>query len=57
MKDREVDELYNQIIFDLDTLRIEQTSIDEPQESFKLLKLLSEIKENINDRFNEARGS
>lgn len=57
MKDREVDELYNQIIFDLDTLRIEQTSIDEPQESFKLLKLLSEIKENINDRFNEARGN
>lgn len=57
MKDREVDELYNQIIYDLDTLRIEQTSIDEPQESFKLLKLLSEIKENINNRFNEARGS
>lgn len=56
MKDREVDELYNQIIYDLDTIRIEQTSIDEPQESFKLLKLLSEIKENVNNRFNEVRG-
>lgn len=56
MKDAEVNELYNNIIFDLDTIRIEQTSIDDPQKSFELLKLLNEIKGNIDNRFNEKRG-
>lgn len=51
-----IDELYNEIIFDLDTIRIEQTSINDPNESFKVLKLLYEIQENINNRFNETRG-
>ena len=56
MKDSELDNLYGNIIFDLDTIRIEQTSIDDPSKSFEILKLLHEIKENINDRFNEIRG-
>lgn len=56
MSDAIIDELYNQIIFDLDTIRIEQTTIDDPNESFKVLKLLYEIQENINNRFNETRG-
>ena len=51
-----IDELYNAIILDLDTIRIEQTSINNPNESFKVLKLLYEIQENINNRFNETRG-
>lgn len=56
MSDTIIDELYNQIIFDLDTIRIEQTTIDDPNESFKVLKLLHEIQENINNSFNEIRG-
>lgn len=56
MSDTIIDDLYNQIIFDLDTIRIEQTSIDDPNESFKVLKLLYEIQENINNSFNEIRG-
>lgn len=56
MRDADVDELYNNIIFDLDTIRIEQTSIDDPQKSFELLKLLNQIKDNVGDRFNETRG-
>lgn len=51
-----IDELYDHIIFDLDTIRIEQTTIDDPNESFKILKLLYEIQKNINNRFNETRG-
>lgn len=31
MKDREVTTLENNIMFDLDTIRIEQTSFDEPE--------------------------
>ena len=54
MKDADVMTLRNNILFDLDTIRIEQTSIDDPQKSFDLLKLLSEIQGNVNDRFNEA---
>lgn len=56
MKDADVDELYNNIVFDLDTIRIEQTSIDDPQKSFELLKLLNEIKDNVSNRFNDIRG-
>lgn len=56
MRDAEVDDLYNNIMFDLDTIRIEQTSIDDPQKSFELLKLLNEIKDNVGNRFNEKRG-
>lgn len=55
MKENELEELYNHIVFDLDTIRIEQTSIDEPEKSYELLKLLKEIKDNINERFNNVR--
>lgn len=56
MSDAIIDDLYGKIISDLDTIRIEQTSINNPNESFKVLKLLYEIQENINNRFNETRG-
>lgn len=57
MKESDIDGLYDNIIFDLDTIRIEQTSIDDPQKSFEILKLLNEIKDNIGDRFNTVRGN
>lgn len=50
-----IDTLYNHIIFDLDTIRIEQTTIDNPEQSFEILRLLKEIKDNIDERFNETR--
>lgn len=50
------DEIYNNILFDLDTIRIEQTTIDDPEQSFMILKLLKEIKDNVSERFNEKRG-
>ena len=56
MRDSEVDSLYNNIVFDLDTIRIEQTSIDNPKKLFETLRLLNEIKDNINDRFSKTRG-
>lgn len=55
MKDREVTTLENNILFDLDTIRIEQTSFDDPEKSYLILKLLNEISENIKERFNETR--
>lgn len=56
MNDKQSDELYNHIMFDLDTIRIERTTIDDPLKSYELLKLLKEIQDNINERFNDARG-
>ena len=41
----------NNILYDLDTIRIESTSIDSPEESYKLLELLNQIQDNIKERF------
>ena len=55
MRDKEVNTLENNILFDLDTIRIEQTSFDDPEKSYLVLKLLNEISNNIKERFNETR--
>lgn len=56
MKEIIADKLYNDIMFDLDTIRIEQTSFDEPDKSYLILKLLKEISDNVGERFNGVRG-
>lgn len=55
MKDKELNLLENNILFDLDTIRIEQTSYDDPDKSYMILKLLNEISDNVKERFNESR--
>lgn len=57
MKEAIADKLYNDIMFDLDTIRIEQTSFEDPDKSHLILNLLKEISENVGGRFNEVRGS
>ena len=49
--DSELEEVKNNILFDLDTIRIENTSIESPEESYKLLKLLNQIQDNVKERF------
>ena len=49
--DSELEEVKNNILYDLDTIRIENTSIDSPEEAYKLLKLLNQIQDNIKERF------
>lgn len=50
-KDSELEEVKNNILYDLDTIRIENTSIDSPEESYKLLKLLNQIQDSVKERF------
>lgn len=47
----ELEEVKNNILYDLDTIRIENTSIDSPEDSYKLLKLLNQIQDNVKERF------
>ena len=49
--DSELEGVKNNILYDLDTIRIESTSIDSPEESYKLLKLLNQIQDNVKERF------
>ena len=49
--DADLEEVKNNILYDLDTIRIENTSIDSPEESYKLLKLLNQIQDNVKERF------
>lgn len=42
-------------MFDLDTIRIEQTSFDEPDKSYLILKLLKEVGEIVKERIDESR--
>lgn len=49
--DSELEEVKNNILYDLDTIRIENTSIDNPEEAYKLLKLLNQIQDNVKERF------
>ena len=49
--DSELEEVKNNILYDLDTIRIENTSIDSPEESYKILKILNQIQENVKERF------
>ena len=51
--DSELEEVKNNILYDLDTIRIENTSIDSPEESYKLLKLLNQIQDNVKERFEQ----
>ena len=48
---QELEEVKNNILYDLDTIRIENTSIDSPEESYKLLKLLNQIQDSVKERF------
>ena len=47
----DLESVKNNILYDLDTIRIENTSIDSPEESYKLLKLLNQIQDNVKERF------
>ena len=47
----DLENVKNNILYDLDTIRIENTSIDSPEESYKLLKLLNQIQDNVKERF------
>ena len=49
--DSELEEVKNNILYDLDTISIENTSIDSPEDSYKLLKLLNQIQDNVKERF------
>ena len=49
--DSELEEVKNNILYDLDTIRIENTSIDSPKEAYKLLRLLNQIQDNVKERF------
>ena len=49
--DSELEAVKNSILYDLDTIRIENTSIDSPEEAYKLLKLLNQIQDNVKERF------
>ena len=49
--DADLETVKNNILYDLDTIRIENTSIDSPDESYKLLKLLNQIQDNVKERF------
>ena len=49
--DSELESVKNNILYDLDTIRIENTSIESPEESYKLLKLLNQIQDNVKERF------
>ena len=49
--DSELEEVKNNILFDLDTIRIENTSIESPEESYKILKILNQIQDDVKERF------
>ena len=49
--DADLEVVKNNILYDLDTIRIENTSIDSPEEAYKLLKLLNQIQDNVKERF------
>ena len=49
--DSELEEVKNNILYDLDTIRIENTSIDSPEESYKILKILNQIQDDVKERF------
>ena len=50
--DADLETVKNNILYDLDTIRIENTSIESPEDSYKLLKLLNQIQDNVKERFN-----
>ena len=50
--DADLEAVKNNILYDLDTIRIENTTISNPEDSYKLLKLLNQIQDNVKDRFN-----
>ena len=51
----DLESVKNNILYDLDTIRIENTSIDSPEEAYKLLKLLSRIQDSVKERFEHIR--
>ena len=50
--DADLEAVKNNILYDLDTIRIENTTISNPEDSYNLLKLLNQIQDNVKDRFN-----
>ena len=50
--DADLETVKNNILYDLDTIRIENTTIGNPEDSYKLLKLLNQIQDNVKERFN-----
>ena len=50
--DADLETVKNNILYDLDTIRIENTTISDPEDSYKLLKLLNQIQDNVKERFN-----
>lgn len=50
--DADLEAVKNNILYDLDTIRIENTTISNPEDSYKLLKLLNQIQDNVKERFN-----
>ena len=49
--DADLESVKNNILYDVDTIRIENTSIDSPEESYKLLKLLNQIQDSVKEHF------
>ena len=49
--DADLEAVKNNILYDLDTIRIESTSIDSPEEAYKLLKVLNQIQDSVKESF------
>ena len=49
--DADLEAVKNNILYDLDTIRIENTSIDSPEEAYKLLKVLNQIQDSVKESF------
>ena len=49
--DADLKAVKNNILYDLDTIRIENTSIDSPEEAYKLLKVLNQIQDSVKESF------
>ena len=49
--DADLKAVKNNILYDLDTIRIEDTSIDSPEEAYKLLKVLNQIQDSVKESF------
>ena len=49
----EKETIYNNIMFDLDTIRIEQTTFEDPKSSSLVLHLLKEVSDIVKERVYE----
>lgn len=53
MKDSKLEKVYNNILFNLDTIRIEQTSFEDHNKSTVILHLLKEVSDIVKERIYE----